>query len=71
MAKTRGGLQKRGKIWYAVWREAGRQRWQSTGHTSKSDARDWLANRMAPLQAADTARSLRAAADAAETQAGR
>ena len=71
MAKTRGGLQKRGKIWYAVWREAGRQRWQSTGHTSKSDARDWLANRMAPLMAADTARSLRAAADAAEAQAGR
>lgn len=71
MARKRGGLQKRGRIWYAVWRDAGRQRWQSTGKTKKDDARDWLANRMAPLMAADTARSLRAAADAAEAQAGR
>lgn len=71
MARKRGGLQKRGKIWYAVWREAGKQRWKSTGEKNKKLAEEWLANRMAPLMAADTANALRAAADAAGAKAGR
>lgn len=72
----RGHLHKRGRIWHAVWHQDGRQRWQSTGLTNKGAAAEWLADRMAPLMAADKARALRAAADAAErysaaTAAGR
>lgn len=58
-----GGLHKRGKIWYAVWHENGRQRWKSTGKTSKAEAAVILADMVTPLNAGDRARALREASD--------
>jgi len=65
---VKGTLIKRGLIWYAVWRHAGRQHWKSTGEKNKSAARDILATTIAPLNSGDIARSLRAAASAAENE---
>lgn len=65
-----GCLQKRGKIWYAVWRVNGRQRWQSTRETSKTAAQTVLHDLVSPLQAADRSRALRDAAEAADREAG-
>ena len=64
----KGSLIKRGRTWYAVWHEEGKQRWKSTGKTRRADAADWLADHLAPLNAADKAKALRDAADAAECQ---
>lgn len=65
-----GCLQKRGKTWYAVWKQDGVQRWKSTGKKSKAEARDVLSDIIAPLNAADQARALRDAAEAAYVRQG-
>lgn len=65
-----GGLQKRGDIWYAVYRQNGKQIWKSTGKTKKSDAAEVLKDLVAPLNAGDQARAFREAADAAYQRRG-
>jgi len=67
---TTGGLQKRGKIWYAVYHRHGRQIWKSTGKTKEAEAQTYLRDLIAPLNAGDTARALRDAADAAYEHKG-
>lgn len=58
-----GGLQKRGNIWYAVYRQSGRQVWKSTGCTREGDAITFLRDLIAPLNAGDQAKAFRKAAD--------
>jgi len=65
-----GGLQKRGDIWYAVYRQSNRQIWKSTKCTKRSDAETYLRDLIAPLNAGDQARALRQAADAAYERKG-
>ena len=60
-----GGLQKRGNVWYAVYRQSGRQVWKSTGCTRESDAVTYLRDLIAPLNAGNQAKALRKAADTA------
>jgi integrase len=61
----KGGLQKRGNTWYAVYRQNGKQVWKSTGATRESVAKERLQDIIAPLNATDQARALREAADTA------
>jgi integrase len=65
-----GGLQKRGNIWYAVYRQSGRQVWKSTKCTRESDAILALRDLIAPLNAGDQARAYRKAADDAYERKG-
>lgn len=60
---TKGGLQKRGKIWYAVYRHGGKQVWKSTCETRREAAEARMREIIAPINSSETARALRAAAD--------
>lgn len=65
-----GSLVKRGKVWYAVWHQEGRQRWRSTQETNRKEAKAVLDAIVAPLNAADQARAFREAAEAAYVRIG-
>lgn len=60
-----GGLVKRGDVWYARYRQAGRRVLKSTGCTRESDAKVYLRDLIAPLNAGNQAKALRKAADTA------
>lgn len=66
----KGGLQKRGKVYYAVYRQNGKQVWKSTNCTKKDDALTFLQDTIAPLNASDQARALREASDIAYERKG-
>ena len=60
MKRTTGTLEKRGKVYYAVWTHKGTRHVVSTGHRDKAKALDFLAEKVAPFRAQNEVATMQA-----------
>ncbi len=60
MKRTTGTLEKRGKVYYAVWTHKGTRHVVSTGHRDKEQALAFLAEKVAPFRAQNEVATMQA-----------
>lgn len=60
MKRTTGTLEKRGKVYYAVWTNKGKRHVVSTGHRNRDKALAFLAEKVAPFRAQNEVATMQA-----------